>query len=113
MSLTKNDITKLHVDAIVNAANEGLKGGGGVCGSIFRAAGPLQLKKECDRHGGCPTGHAVITSACAMQNVRYIIHAVGPMVQDGIVTEENEHQLNSCYIRSLDMAKKHGVRRIV
>uniref|UniRef100_A0A0N5AP68 Macro domain-containing protein n=1 Tax=Syphacia muris TaxID=451379 RepID=A0A0N5AP68_9BILA len=103
ISLWKGDITKLEVDGIVNAANSGLCGGGGVDGAIHRAAGP-RLADECvERYGKCETGNAVITSACDMKNVKYVIHTVGPQAYRG-VTDSCRDQLISCYEKSLHLA---------
>jgi hypothetical protein len=113
ITLIKSDITKLHVDAIVNAANERLQEGSGVCGAIFRAAGPAKLKNECDLFGRCSTGDAVITAAYDIKNVRSIIHAVGPIVKGGRATVKHQRDLGACYTRSLDLAKAHGLRSIV
>ena len=113
ITLIKDDITKLQVDAIVNAANAQLREGGGVCGAIFKAAGSAQLQHECDLYGGCPTGNAVITGAYDIKNVRNIIHAVGPVVLARNVSEDNQRDLSMCYTRSLDLAKEHGLRSIV
>jgi len=113
ITLIKADITKLQVDAIVNAANAQLCEGGGVCGAIFKAAGPAQLQNDCNLYGGCPTGNAVITGAYGIKNVRSIIHAVGPIVLARNVTEDNQRDLSMCYTESLDLAKKHGLKSIV
>lgn len=80
--IVRNDITKMKVDAIVNAANPALQMGGGVCGAIFSGAGSDKLQAECDRIGGCKTGEAVITSGYNLP-AKYIIHTVGPVWHGG------------------------------
>ena len=112
IDIIQGDITKLDVDAIVNAANSSLMGGGGVDGAIHRAGGPAILE-ECrrirERQGGCRTGEAVITFGGNLP-ARHVIHTVGPVWHGS--GEQEDELLASAYCRSLELARNHGIRTI-
>src|SRR5690348_10330978 len=112
ITLIKDDITKIDVDAIVNAANSSLMGGGGVDGAIHRAGGPAILeecKKIVARQGGCKTGEGVITTAGNLP-AKYVIHTVGPVWNGG--SNKESEKLAGCYLNSLHMAVEHNCKTI-
>jgi O-acetyl-ADP-ribose deacetylase len=112
INLRQGDITTIGADAIVNAANSSLMGGGGVDGAIHRAGGPEILedcKKIVARQGGCKTGEAVITTGGRLP-AKYVIHTVGPVWNGG--NKDENKLLANCYTNSLLLAEKHGIRKI-
>jgi O-acetyl-ADP-ribose deacetylase (regulator of RNase III) len=108
ISIVEGDITEQRVDAIVNAANKELRGGGGVDGAIHQAAGPALLD-ACTKIGGCPIGKAVVTDGFALP-ARWIIHTAGPVWRGG--SDDEDFLLASCYHNSLERAEEKAVRTI-
>lgn len=109
IEIAKKNIVQADVDAVVNAANEHLRAGSGVCGAIFDAAGQRDLQRACDEIGHCNTGSAIITPGFALK-ARYVIHAVGPIWSGG--NRGEEELLASCYATSIDLAVEHGCESI-
>lgn len=109
LEIIRHDLTKMKVDAIVNAANTELKMGGGVCGAIFQAAGVEELTQACNQKGGCPVGQAVITDAFKLP-AKMIIHTPGPIWKGGAHQEAD--LLKNSYQHSLELAKKHQCESI-
>src|SRR5579859_484116 len=107
LALMRGNIVEVQVDAIVNAANSGLRGGGGVDGAIHRAGGP-RIMEECRKIGGCPTGSAVATTAGRLP-AKYVFHAVGPIYSG---RQDDERLLASAYQSCLDLAEQHHVKSI-
>lgn len=102
--IISGDLTEMETDAVVNAANSGLRPGGGVCGAIFAAAGYEDLERACSALGHCETGHAVLTEGFALK-AKYVIHAVGPVWRGG--GEGEAELLRKCYQNALLLAKEH------
>ncbi|HET7580168.1 MAG TPA: O-acetyl-ADP-ribose deacetylase [Bacillales bacterium] len=109
IELIQGDITKLKADAIVNAANKSLLGGGGVDGAIHRAGGP-EILEECKKIGGCETGEAVITTAGKLP-AKHVIHTVGPVWNGG--NHHEDELLQRCYENALRVAEEHALNTIV
>src|SRR5437763_2355797 len=109
VEVVQGDLVEMDVDAIVNAANEQLLAGGGVCGAIFRAAGHAELQRACDAVAPCPTGEARITPGFRLP-ARHVMHAVGPVWRGGQAGEPNK--LAGAYRSSLELAKEHGLASV-
>lgn len=110
LHFSKEDITKMNCDAIVNAANTNLLMGGGVCGAIFRAAGREELQSACDKLSPVETGQAVITPGFDLK-AKYIIHTPGPVYNSNDI-EESRKLLRDSYINSLELAKENNIKTI-
>lgn len=110
MKIIVGNITRMKVDAIVNAANSNLLMGGGVCGAIFKAAGAKELQAECNKKAPIATGEAVITKGYKLP-AKYIIHAVGP-VYDPTRPDKSERELRSAYLNALELAEEYGLKSI-
>lgn len=108
IQIIQADITELQVDAVVNAANSGLRGGAGVDGAIHRAGGPI-IMEECRKIGGCPTGEAVVTSGGKLK-AKWVIHAVGPVWSGG--QHQEDKLLADAYRNSLIRAKEHQAKTV-
>lgn len=111
VEVIQGDITRVAADAIVNAANERLAMGGGVCGAIFRAAGAPELTAACRAIGSCPTGEAVITPAFGIATARFIVHAVGPVYAEH-TPERAAELLRGAYTSALKLAEENGCHSI-
>lgn len=109
LKLIDEDITKLDIDAIVNAANKELLMGGGVCGAIFRAAGPEKLQEACDKLSPIETSESVITEGFDLK-ANYIIHTAGPIYKDG--NQDEEKLLRNSYFSAMELAKKYLCKSI-
>jgi len=107
LALMRGNIVEVQADAIVNAANSGLRGGGGVDGAIHRAGGP-SIMEECRKIGGCPTGEAVVTTAGRLP-AKYVFHAVGPIYSGSL---DDERLLASAYQSCLNLAEQHQIKSI-
>jgi len=108
LELVEGDLTQQDTEAIVNAANPSLRGGGGVDGAIHRAGGP-KILEECLQIGGCPTGEARLTTGGNLK-ARYVIHTVGPIYRDGL--HQEPQLLASCYRESLKLARAKGIKSV-
>lgn len=109
IQIKKMSIVDAKTDAVVNAANEGLWAGGGVCGAIFQAAGRKELTEACQKYNGCKTGSAVITPGFQMK-AKYIVHAVGPIYKDG--KQDEERLLHQAYVSALQVAYDNHCKSI-